>query len=62
MVTIYNDDVVAHTVTLDNGSFDSRQIRAGATFSFRLTEPGDYPFHCTLHPNMKGKIVVQGTQ
>ena len=62
MVTVYNDDVVAHTVTLDNGSYDSRQIRAGATISFKITEPGEYPFHCALHPNMKGKIVVQGTQ
>ena len=62
MVTVYNDDVVAHTFTLDNGSFDSRQIRAGATVSFKIAEPGEYPFHCTLHPNMKGKIVVQGPQ
>jgi plastocyanin len=61
-VTIYNDDVVAHTLTLDDRSLDSRQIRAGATFTFRISEPGDYPFHCTIHPNMKGKIVVQEAQ
>ena len=44
-VTIYNDDVVAHTLTLDDRSLDSRQIRAGASYSFRMTEPGEYPFH-----------------
>jgi len=61
-VTIYNDDVIAHTVTLDDRSVDSAQIRAGASFSFRIENPGEYPFHCTLHPNMRGKIVVQGAE
>jgi len=58
-VTIYNDDVIAHTLTLDDRSLDSMPIRAGTTFSFHIDSPGEYPFHCTIHPNMKGKIVVQ---
>jgi plastocyanin len=61
-VTIYNDDVVAHTVTLNDRSIDSLQIKAGASFSLHIDNPGEYPFHCTIHPNMKGKIVVQGSQ
>ena len=60
-VTIYNDDVIAHTVTLDDRSIDSRQIKAGTSFSLRIDNPGEYTFHCTIHPNMKGKIVVQGS-
>jgi plastocyanin len=61
-VTIYNDDVVAHTVTLDDRSIDSLQIKAGTSFSLRIDTPGEYSFHCTIHPNMKGKIVVQAAQ
>ena len=61
-VSIYNDDVIAHTLTLDDGSLDSRPVKAGTTFGFHLDSPGEYPFHCTIHPTMKGKIVVQAPQ
>jgi plastocyanin len=61
-VTIYNDDVVAHTLTLNDRSLDSLQIKAGTSFNLRIDTPGEYPFHCTIHPNMKGKIVVQAPQ
>ena len=58
-VTVYNDDVITHTLTLDDKSLDSSQIHAGSTFSFHIENAGEYPFHCAIHPNMKGKIVVQ---
>ena len=61
-VTVYNDDVIAHTLALDDRSLASPQISAGASFSFHLDSPGEYPFHCTIHPNMKGTIVVQAPQ
>jgi len=61
-VTIYNDDVVAHTLTLNDRSIDSLQIKAGSSFSLHIDTPGEYPFHCTIHPSMRGKIVVQGPQ
>jgi plastocyanin len=48
-----------HTVTADNKSFDSGEIRQG---EFRLVfeQPGTYSYHCALHPDMKGRVVVHG--
>src|SRR3954452_17285010 len=48
-------------VTLHNvrgvGSF-SRAIRPGASWSRRFTGAGTYRYMCTLHPAMRGAIVV----
>ncbi len=58
-VTWTNNDAVAHTVTADDKSFDSGNLASGKTFSFTFTKAGTYPYHCTIHPNMKGAIVVK---
>jgi plastocyanin len=53
-----------HTVTADDGSFDSGQLEAGAApFQFTFEEPGTYPYFCTLHggkggEGMAGSIIV----
>lgn len=54
-----NNDSVAHTVTADDKSFDSGNLDRGKTFSFTFTKAGTYTYHCAIHPNMKGAIVVQ---
>jgi plastocyanin len=48
-----------HTVTADNKSFDSGEMRQG---EFRLVfeQPGTYSYHCAVHPDMKGRVVVHG--
>ncbi len=56
-----NAGTYQHTVTADNGAFDSGNVNAGATWSFTFTSPGTYTYHCTPHPWMKGTIVVQGS-
>lgn len=55
-----NQDDVAHTVTADDGSFDSGQMGQGkpATLSRTFTEPGTYTYHCIYHLNMTATIVV----
>jgi predicted lipoprotein with Yx(FWY)xxD motif/plastocyanin len=58
-VTWTNNDSVAHTVTADDGSFDSGNLDAGKTFSFTFTKAGTFTYHCAIHPNMTGTIVVQ---
>lgn len=58
-VTWTNKDTVRHTVTSDNGLFDSGLFGKGETFSFTFTEAGTYTYHCTPHPNMKGTIIVE---
>jgi len=54
-----NSDSVPHTVTSDDGFFDSGTILGGGTFSFAFDKVGTYPYFCTLHPYMKATIIVE---
>ena len=58
-VTWTNKDSVRHTVTDDNGSFDSGLFGQGETFSYTFNRPGEYDYHCIPHPYMTGKIIVE---
>lgn len=49
-----------HTVTADDGRFDSGMVAAAATFSTRLERPGRYGYVCVLHPGMAASITVAG--
>jgi plastocyanin len=62
-VTWTNDDIAPHTVTSgENGEpndlFDSGIMSTGATFEHTFTETGEFPYFCTLHPNMVGTVSV----
>lgn len=48
----------AHTVTADDGSFDSGDLPVGAVFSRAFAAAGSYAYHCTLHPTMTGEVDV----
>ena len=54
-----NNDQLQHSVTANDGSWDSGLINPGATWSHTFTQPGEYAFHCTPHPFMKGVVVVR---
>jgi plastocyanin len=54
-----NRDAVVHTVSADDGSWDSGAIQPGERWRARFDEPGIYPFHCGPHPFMKGTVVVR---
>jgi plastocyanin len=58
-VTWTNSDSTAHTVTGDKGEFDSGNMDSGKTFSFTFQTAGTFTYHCTIHPNMTGTVVVQ---
>lgn len=58
-VTWTNNDPVVHSVTADDGSWDSGPIEPGKTWSRTFTQPGEYAVHCTPHPFMKVLIVVR---
>ncbi|MBV9120729.1 MAG: cupredoxin domain-containing protein [Chloroflexi bacterium] len=47
-----------HTVTADDGSFDSGPILVNAKFSFTPTKPGTFAYHCSIHPTMHGTLLV----
>jgi plastocyanin len=59
VVTVKNLDSAPHTVTADDGSFDSDVVEAGTDGSFTApSTPGSYPLHCDVHPSMVGTLVV----
>jgi plastocyanin len=53
-----NYDAVAHTVTSDDGLFDSGLIDQNASFSQTFDSTGTFDYHCTPHPTMKASVVV----
>jgi len=54
-----NKDEVPHTVMSSDKRFKSSPaLDTGDTYSYTFTTPGSYEYFCTLHPFMKGKIVV----
>lgn len=50
IVTWTNEGTMAHTVTSDNVRFHSGYIAPGRRFSHLFDTPGDYPYHCNIHP------------
>ncbi len=54
----FQDQSVSHTVTADNGSFDSCLQAAGFTFTVTLSTAGTYSYKCTVHAGMIGEIKV----
>ena len=63
VVTWENQDDVAHTVTSGTPNepteaFDV-ELQAGGEVAITLDEPGTYPYHCRIHPNMTAEIVVE---
>jgi plastocyanin len=54
-----NGGQVLHTVTAQDGSFDSGPIEAGERRSITFSRPGTFSFHCTPHPFMRGEVVVR---
>ena len=63
-VEFKNEDIVAHTVTADDGSFDSGLIQPGSSWKMTVQKAGTVAYHCTPHPNMKATLVASsgGTQ
>jgi plastocyanin len=57
-VTWINKDPIMHDVTSDSDLFGSGSMQANATFSFKFTTAGTYTYHCTIHPTMTGKVIV----
>jgi plastocyanin len=57
-VTWTNNDDTIHTVTANDGSFDSGYLNPGGSFTFTFTRPGVYEYHCQLHPWMIAYVTV----
>jgi plastocyanin len=57
-VTWTNSGAATHTVTADNGAFDSGRLAPGASFSQTFDTAGTFTYHCEIHAQMVGTIVV----
>jgi plastocyanin len=58
-----SEDNVPHTVTADDGSFDSGNLKKGDSFKFTFTKAGEFPYYCAYHGTaggggMSGTITV----
>src|SRR5829696_7831253 len=47
-----------HTVTSDDGQFDSEVLNPGESFMFTFPEAGTFNYHCEIHPFMTGSVTV----
>jgi plastocyanin len=55
-----NRDSTAHTATANNGrSFDSGRLGPGQRFSHTFKSAGKKPYHCEIHADMRGTVVVK---
>ena len=57
-VTWINHDDVPHTVVSTEQKFKSKALDTDESFSFTFTEPGKYPYFCSIHPKMVANVVV----
>ncbi|HUR83852.1 MAG TPA: hypothetical protein VMY78_00780 [Solirubrobacteraceae bacterium] len=57
-VTWTNGSARAHTVTADDVSFDSGRLASTTTFTHRFDATGEAPYHCKLHPTIRGVVAV----
>jgi plastocyanin len=59
IVSWTNEDSIQHTVTSDEERlFDAGPISPGDTFENAFDTPGEYGYHCAIHPFMTGRVMV----
>jgi plastocyanin len=58
-VTWKNEDDSPHRIGDKDGTFKSAALDTDDTFSHTFAAPGEYPYICTIHPYMVGKIIVK---
>lgn len=56
-VTWTNKDEDAHTVAI-TGAAVSKPLQSGDSYAHTFGQPGTYTYRCTIHPNMRGMVVV----
>jgi plastocyanin len=57
-VTFTNADDIPHLVLANDGSFRSKALDSGDSFTFTFAKAGTFAYFCALHPHMQGKVVV----
>ena len=57
-VTWTNHDEEPHTIAAGDGSFHSPGMDTNGTYSYTFTAPGTFDYICSIHPFMRGTVVV----
>lgn len=57
MVTWVNNDSAPHTIK--SAFFTSDSLNKGQSFSFTFNNIGNFDYLCSIHPTMKGLIIVE---
>jgi plastocyanin len=57
-IEVTNDSGVPHTMTADDGEFDEELPDGETTPVTAPSEPGEYGFHCEIHPSMTATLTV----
>jgi plastocyanin len=58
-VTWVNKDDIPHVIASNDGVFKSKAMDTDQKYSYTFTKAGTYPYYCSIHPKMVGKILVQ---
>jgi plastocyanin len=59
-VTWINDDEdMTHNVVSTGKVFESKVFGTGGHYSFTFATPGTYEYLCSIHPEMRGKVIVE---
>jgi len=60
-ITWTNQDSAPHTVTTTSGprSLNSPYLPKGQSWSYTFTVPGTYQYYCTVHPDMRARVIVE---
>ena len=53
---VNNDAELVHTVTANDGSFDSGDVQRGRTFGLTFNIIGPHQYHCKYHKEMTGMV------
>lgn len=56
-----NGYLPTHVLATNDSSFTSPGLNPGDTFTYTFTTPGTFPYHCNVHPWMRGTVIVKGT-
>jgi plastocyanin len=59
-ITWTNNGDEPHTVTADDGTFDSGVLNPGDSYTVAFDGQGTVTYHCTIHPEMRGSVTVGG--
>ncbi len=59
-ITWINNGNVPHTVTADNGLFDSGVLYPGDSYTVWFDGQGTVTYYCAIHPEMRGSVTVGG--